>query len=71
MYNSSARVNSKNHNKFNLIKKFIAAKDFKQNKSEMLKISKIDRKERTKSEQALFDKMADKTKELKKLEKAL
>ena len=46
-------------------------KDLKQNKSEMLKISKIDRKDRTKSEQALFDKMADKTKELKKLEKAL
>ena len=46
-------------------------KDLKQNKSEMLKISKIDRKERTKSEQSLFDKMVDKTKELKKLEKDL
>ena len=43
----------------------------KKNKSEVLKISKIDRKERTKAEQSLFDNMVDKTKELKKLEKAL
>ena len=43
-------------------------KDLKKNKPEMLKISKIDRKERTKSEQSLFDNMVDKTKELKKLE---
>ena len=43
-------------------------KDLKANKPEMLKISKIDRKERTKSEQSLFDNMVDKTKELKKLE---
>jgi hypothetical protein len=43
----------------------------KKNKSEVLKISKIDRKERTKAEQSLFDNMVEKTKELKKLEKAL
>jgi len=46
-------------------------KDLEANKSEMLKILKIDRKDRTKAEQSLFDKMADKTKELKKLEKTL
>jgi len=46
-------------------------KDLKKNKSELLKISKIDRKERTKAEQSLFDSMVDKTKELKKLEKSL
>ena len=46
-------------------------KDLKKNKSEMLKISKIDRKDRTKAEQSLFDKMVDKTKELKKLERNL
>ena len=46
-------------------------KDLKKNKSEMLKISKIDRKDRTKAEQSLFDEMADKTKELKKLERNL
>ena len=46
-------------------------KDLKKNKPEMLKISKIDRKDRTKAEQSLFDKMVDKTKELKKLERNL
>ena len=46
-------------------------KDLKKSKSEMLKISKIDRKDRTKAEQSLFDKMVDKTKELKKLERNL
>ena len=46
-------------------------KDLKKNKSEMLKISKIDRKDRTKAEQSLFNKMVDKTKELKKLERNL
>ena len=42
----------------------------KKNKEEIKKVIKIPRNERTKAEQSLVDDMADKTKELRKLEKS-
>ena len=42
-------------------------KELEKNKDNLVKISKIPRNERTKSEQNLIDDMAKKTKELKKL----
>jgi uncharacterized membrane protein len=42
-------------------------KELEKNKDKLVKISKIPRNERTKSEQNLIDDMAKKTKELKKL----